>query len=1224
LREDLDHTKEEHQKLQVDRRKKLEPLERRRSSALEMKLTRSSSLSVIYNKNNMNKSNTSLSSMPARSSRIRGGGIQSANTSTKRCNPVAPKMVDANGSSRRFHNSVATFESTIDASCDDRDSDNDWVLSGDELGISENEEALEHDESGSSCSSDDDDDDDKQRKRPELHRHRAPCTDNHDESDQHRRWRHNATRSATTALPATFHRQTSFSKRSSTSSKHSGSDARRSATAAAKDTTPTANISSSRLVVDIHNLTESSISLLEEVSEFFGQNGMSTTQLIMSPSPRTERRKQNVQRQQQNDTTLSSLISPVSTGRALMTSAGTVAHPRRPQLQRANTAPTGTFVPAADTVGPSAPSNPTQSKKKKKKNSNEDGFLSPVVFAPSAFPANHHYHDPNGHTLLYGIESNHDLLDDEDSESQSEDILPGTSGMVESTFSQSDSNLLRDAAPQTRQRHPSRRTASTHPLQGSWCSLPTPPRRRRSHHFDPNHSLLISPTFHMDVSSDSKYASNNIDRPLDQGRSSTAPFRDSSAMDRASGKVTSHKTRRNTTTTTKPPKEFARKPDENNFASPSAFSEKQHDHESPTMLSPNATSHPDAKSREHNLPLAASLLSPLSMPPLEPIFETSPSSAVSMDLKSPLKQPRSRSKSPTRHSARTQSKSPRQQDQRTNKGDASQSAVLEFASTVGGSSKRQISKRNLFAHHNTEEISVVSASVGEKNDPLFQLLKTLLENDPSKASNGLSNFFVDGITDDASRNSRHTKYTITTKITISAAPHVDEGDPLPPLVEWASPSGPEKKKKSRKKSSKASSRTPQREKSSTTSSSQTARRQSEIFQSSLTAMGAKSEVTLSTSMASPSSTLLSSEIEDMFQHDRQWPPEWLEPKPSSSKPLKSQHQHHHRDEYRPESPSETQGEFDDDASPRSAMAFDASFDNIKATSYKFQQIHNANFPKFDSRLHDSAPASFFVGAGENEQKQANSVAPCALQSSTPHPTVRDGNKCSSFCLKQDVDSIRYGYETTYWHDIPNAAADEGSTDSPRYGLLKNSQMASDASITKNGLFSSNRRFSLESGTSSHQCPDKQPQLEGKGQRRFSLDSTRLTTTPVADAMGSKDRPSRKKRKDKMKKRIRLRRLSLDSRLKDKANPESATSSGEDRYSKTKQKPRRMSLPSTLPSYPGSGMAHAAKEVMKFVLRPAKKIVKSSRSVLARSRSPTRQRQKRPTGGTPLDTDIHGD
>jgi hypothetical protein len=310
------------------------------------------------------------------------------------------------------------------------------------------------------------------------------------------------------------------------------------------------------------------------------------------------------------------------------------------------------------------------------------------------------------------------------------------------------------------------------------------------------------------------------------------------------------------------------------------------------------------------------------------------------------------------------------------------------------------------------------------------------------------------------------------------------------------------------------------------------------------------------------------------------------------------------------------------------MAFDACFDNIKATSYKLQDVLNDRFQKFDDRLHDSAPARFFVGAHDNEKKLANStkfsVAAYALQSSMPdaYPTVHIGNKSSSIRIQQDVDNIRYGYETAYWHDNPNAAADEVSIDSPRHGLLTNNQMASDASISKIGQFSSRRRFSLESGTSSREYPDKQTQPGGTSKRRSSLDSTSRTTPPVADAMGSKDRRSKTKRKDTMKKRIRMRRMSLDSRLKEKSNPESANSSGEDRYSKTKQKQRRrMSLPSILPSYPGSGMAHAAKEVMKFVFRPAKKIVKRSRSRLARSRSPERQRHKRPTGGTPLDT--HG-
>ena len=180
-----------------------------------------------------------------------------------------------------------------------------------------------------------------------------------------------------------------------------------------------------------------------------------------------------------------------------------------------------------------------------------------------------------------------------------------------------------------------------------------------------------------------------------------------------------------------------------------------------------------------------------------------------------------------------------------------------------------------------------------------------------------------------------------------------------------------------------------------------------------------------------------------------------------------------------------------------------------------------------------------------------------------------------------------------------------------------------------------RRFSFESGPISTKGTSKYEEIikamassEAQPQPQISGDAP--THVQVQERPGrQRNRRGRSKTRKKSKTRSRIGRLlfrrrhSLDSRLEDDAKPSSG------RYTKKQRKPRRMSLPSSLPTQ--SNVGHTAKGVMhKLVVGPAMRIVHSS----GRNRSKTPEtrndksgdRNKRvaavPLGGMESSLDFH--
>ena len=341
--------------------------------------------------------------------------------------------------------------------------------------------------------------------------------------------------------------------------------------------------------------------------------------------------------------------------------------------------------------------------------------------------------------------------------------------------------------------------------------------------------------------------------------------------------------------------------------------------------------------------------------------------------------------------------------------------------------------------------------------------------------------------------------------------------------------------------------------------------------------------------------------------------------------------------------SSSTDDVEDDASPRSAMAFDTSFSNLakaklfsnadqghddQPSSYSQQDQNGGRLSQSSATLGSVMFDAKFCNIEYDSNHKIGSMRSIGSNSiighvqgshrhhSHPHsePNIQKKSHDPSASRKERPEKPGNPTNPSSTQDSDDKNSDEDSH-SPREGLLTSHVVVNDADDSSKKRVIS-RRFSFESGTSSQQIfawEDSFYDKVDKADEGFSGET--LDVIKIHERLGRRLRDERRGRSRTRKKsskgsgikRFFNGRHSLDSRTKEN----SRSSTGEQRYSKWKKRPRRMSLPSSMPS---QNVGHTAKEVVKFLVTPAMRIVDRGRN---RSKTPDTRNQTK-VFAVPLD------
>ena len=335
----------------------------------------------------------------------------------------------------------------------------------------------------------------------------------------------------------------------------------------------------------------------------------------------------------------------------------------------------------------------------------------------------------------------------------------------------------------------------------------------------------------------------------------------------------------------------------------------------------------------------------------------------------------------------------------------------------------------------------------------------------------------------------------------------------------------------------------------------------------------------------------------LFQRDRQWPSEWLQADAVSSRRSESKLQNNHS-KVTPNRACEVRGnmsresvmghgdmsiqsclddDMDDDASPRSALAFDEGVGQ-QAVNWKGKFKGDEAFKVSNS--------SHYSQIGKLQPFRADF---CNVEFDG-HYQPESYRSSTSRSIFDDITRKAYSQETAYFHDYHEEDDDDDSF--PMECLLAAAAHFEDTEYDEEPMRQEGRRS----------APGVFRRDKSQ-QRRHSSDSYELrrsndpkvkcsSRNNATSATGRRGRsPKKDKKKKKKKKGLFRRRLSLDSRMSEAKEEKGSDQTPRHSDSKKKRKQRRRSLPTSL-------------EAMKqMVMAPAKTIVKRTRK---RSKTPDKR------------------
>ena len=1071
-------------------------------------------------------------------------------------------------------------DAVFDAAQDD--SEGDWVLSGDELGVSSVE-----DEGDCTFFNSGDDIDSQGNEEEAMELARQPMMDMHDHQIPSNTPL--PSRASTRHINRSRRRNTSPKSRSSSSSPKRTGDGkkgdegshdrneRRSVTMSApshrrkhdnkgdrvNETSSSAQEQQNIIELNVSDLQLSSISLLEEVSQFLGNS--SSTKLILSKSPMKDQRKQSQSHPQRNRRSNSQRDLQHGMGSSQIQSRSILEESRNPtKLTRSATAPVSSNVDRS-----------SSSRRSSSKKSRDNRRTSRTGTTNGQAPGLSSQHETIIRdtcdaklSLLGNRKSDCDLLVDEDANYDGEvpslfagssSSLPTSNFFRSNEWSQSknlDAIDLADEAFISSGKTAHQTTKFHHSLNdvGSVIDLMSPATLARSLTAPTSVSLPTAssrPSFSSTLSkkhqADSK-VSKSHQAPPNQLLSSRSNDKERSELDQANRRAAA-------------------------------------------ALLPDAPMLFDLRESLKHSDLGKFLTSPK----LDPIQEGDGSRHTGSSLNSSFLQHDMHAgndeKQPLKQFLPDNSKvaivksctSERPSESRDNHN----TQVIKFSSTIlpGNLSSSQ------------PNLSVDSGQIPEGNDALVNFLKTLVERGSTDISLPGSIFRNEGGDDD------QTRYTITTQITISNE-SPEKATSHSAVSRNKIGDGEAKERHRRRRHSKKRS-PPKPHISAPANSSQ-----------------ALSDDRYSTGLDG----LLMDDMsgtDAIFQRDRQWPTEWLQTgtfQPFTAHGPTQESLRQNRDTefavdasktipiglnqsrssrayvrrgsitkysvqddkaQRSQCPSNmsvvsSHDDVDDDASPRSAFAFDESFGQREVKSKgKLKDDAGEKFDNFNwnrhSFTHHVVDADF-----------------CNIEYESPrHPESHRSITSSSV-----LDSIArnaYSQEPAYWHDFHEDDNDDDSF--PMDCLLTEAAHFQDDNYYNASEQRRGRRLSFGSITPKESVLEKE---KVNSLRRHSSDSYNLKSS--LDQMqndhsrdrsrsGSRGRsPKKDKKKKKKKKGIFRRRLSLDSRMNERE------STGDDQgQSNKKRKQRRRSLPSS-------------SDVMKIVMSPAKHIVKRTKKRISKTPS----------------------